>query len=110
LGEFTFLYSGSGSENIDISFTQGFADKLYNYVNRLNTGGSDSVQGAIDKEIQNLRTTNDSIQESVDRIDIQVNLFTEQLLIKFAALEAAIAASNSILDLLEAQTNAQNNQ
>lgn len=109
LGEFTFLYFGDGSESIDISYSQGFADKLYNYLDEVNTGGDGAIQGIVQSEIDNINDTNDSIQESIDRIDIQVNLYTEQLLLKFTALEAAIAASDSILDLLEAQTNAANN-
>ncbi len=109
LGELNFIYQGDGSESVDISYSQGFADSLYNYTEELNTGGDNSTQGLIQNEIEALRGSNDSIQESVDLIDIRVNNFTQTLLLRFSALEAAVAASNNILELLEAQVNATNN-
>jgi len=109
LGELTFLHFGSGTEAIDVSYSQGFADKVYNYLDGVVEGGAGAVQGLVQDEIDNLTESNDNFQTTIERIDAQVVTYREQLLIKFAALEAAIAASNSVLDLLEAQTNARNN-
>ena len=109
LGELTLLHFGDSSEAIDISYSQGFADKIYNYLEDILTGGENAIQGSIQDEIDSLKDSNDSLQTTIERIDARVVTYREQLLIKFAALEAAIAASNSTLDLLNAQTNAQNN-
>ena len=104
-GTFEFLYVGGSTETINFSVQQGIADQLFNNVENLATPST----GQIALEISSLLTSNDRIQDSIDRIDRQIVSYRERLLDQFAALEAAISASESILQLLDAQANARNN-
>lgn len=109
LADMVYVYTSSGSESIDISFSQGFADKLFLALDIAIDGTDTDITGAIEDEVSSLNDSSTSLQESIDKIDTRVNEYTQQLLQKFAALEAALSASNSTLQLLTAQTNAQNN-
>jgi len=65
--------------------------------------------GAIDLEIESLKSQNESAQASIDRIDDMIVSYRDQLLNKFAALEALVGAANQTLTLLDAQASARNN-
>lgn len=102
------IYTGDGTDTINISMSQGIADKMYNSIDNVLNGQSGifGAIGMIDEAITNLQNIDTSLQKSIDNINSQVETFREQLLNKFAALEAAITASNQLLELLSAQTNA----
>ena len=67
------------------------------------------AEGLIDAEIASLQTANEDLQESVDKIDVQVDDYIQKMLEKYAALEAAISSANQVLALLDAQTAAREN-
>ncbi|PIR32417.1 MAG: hypothetical protein COV36_04405 [Alphaproteobacteria bacterium CG11_big_fil_rev_8_21_14_0_20_44_7] len=97
----SFLYVSSSDAVVNFSFKQGVADKLYNSINDV-VGTTNS--GLINSQIESLQDSNESLQESIDNIDTQIDVYRERLLIQFSALEAAIAAANSVLQLLDAQS------
>lgn len=99
------IYSGDGTDSVNVTVTQGIADRLYNSL-------GDSLlddTGMIDLAIQALTDAQDDIQDDIDRIDEIVERYRDSLERQFAALEEAIAGINNILQLLEAQTQARNN-
>lgn len=101
-----FLYVGKTTESINFSFAQGIADKLFNSVEEIATENGTSL---IDSEIESLQSSNDNLEDSISSIDLQVEVYRDRLLDQFSALEAAIAASESILQLLDAQNESRNN-
>ena len=103
------IYTGDGSDVINISISQGVADKIFNSLDGIINGsgsGTAKAIGMIDEAIKNLQDTDTSLQKSIDTINDQVTTFRDQILTKFTALEGAISASNQFLQLLSAQTNA----
>jgi len=101
------VYTGSGSQSIDVSMSQGIADKMYNAVtNILNGNGGTGSVGMVDEEINNLTTTDNNLQTQITTINNQVSTYRTQLLNTYAQLEAAISSANSLLSLLSAQDNA----
>lgn len=106
LGGLELLYVGGSTETINFNFRQGIADTLFNSLEETFTGDS---TGLIAQEISGITTSSNRFQDSIDRIDAQIVTFRDRLLIQFAALEAAIASSESILQLLSAQSDARNN-
>lgn len=108
LNEIDFLYFGT-TDTMDITLGQGIADKLYNTVDQIVDGSNGATQGLIDDEIEALQDSNENLQDSIDRIDAQVERFRDRQLAIFAALEAAIAGANSVLQLLDAQASAREN-
>ncbi len=101
------IYTGDGTDVINISMVQGVADKMFNSLDgMLNGDGLSGSIGLIDDAIKNLQETDKTLQKSIDTINDRVTTFRDQLLTKFAALESAISASNQLLQLLSAQTNA----
>jgi flagellar hook-associated protein 2 len=99
------LYTGDGTDSLGVSFSQGLADKMFNSLDDI----LNETEGLITAEINGLQDSNKSMQESVDKIDLQIVDYRDKLLEKYSALEAAIASANQVLSLLDAQTNAQNN-
>lgn len=100
----SMLYSGGATSSFTVNVTQGIGDRLYNVLDSLLA----SDTGSIDAEIQGLEDSNTKLETDVALIDEQVTSYREDLLQKFSALEAAVASSNRLIDLLTAQTNVQN--
>lgn len=105
-----FFYTGtiSGTSTANVTTKQGVGDTVFNSLSAY-IDGIDGYIGAIDQEIESLQTQNESAQASIDRIDLTITSYRDQLLDRFAALEALVAASNQTLTLLDAQASARNN-
>ena len=106
------VYTGNGTDTVDVSMSQGIADKMYNAVNGMLNGitasgsSSTSSTGIIDAAIQSLTDQDTKLQDSITTINDQVATYRTQLLTKFSQLEASISAANQLLALLSAQSNA----
>lgn len=99
------LYSSTDSDTIDVSLTQGIGDRLYNSIDEV----LEEEDGVIDVAVDSILDINESLEESITRIDEQIETYRDQLLSKFASLEAAISSVNSLLQALDAQQQARNN-
>lgn len=107
----SFFYTGTptGVSTANIQVSQGVGDVMFNSIDSYLNGLDGSVS-AIDQEIESLQSQNTSAEASVERIDLMVTNYRDQMLERFSALEALISASNQTLLLLDAQSNARNNQ
>lgn len=104
LGGLNVLYTDSGDAVVTMTMTQGISDRLYNALH----DALNENEGIVAQEVRSLDERNVRLQQDIERIDAMVERFRETLLEKFSALEAAIAAVNSILQLLDAQAQARN--
>lgn len=99
------LYTATDDVTVNMSVTQGIADRLYNIMN-------DSLNedtGIVAQEIASLDERNERLEKDITRIDEIVENFRLTLLERFSALEAAISSVNNILQLLDAQADARAN-
>ncbi len=99
------IYSGTGDESgITVSTSQGIAAQIDGML----TGVLKANTGLLADEQSALSDKNALLQKQIDSITTQVNATRSQLLARFAALEKAITAANSALNLLNAQQQAGN--
>jgi flagellar capping protein FliD len=99
------IYSGSTDATINLDITQGIGDRLWNALD----GVLDDDNGMLTLEEAGIDDRNSRIESEITRIDEIVERYREQLLEKFSALERALASINTILQSLDAQSRAQNN-
>lgn len=99
------IYGGTSSSLSNVTIAQGFADKAYNTSN----DALDTTNGGIQVELDALAASDSKLTEQIEKINAQVVLFREQLLIKFTALEQAISRINTLLQALDAQDQARRN-
>ena len=85
-----------------LDVTQGIADRFYNFLD----AALDDEDGIVATELVSLSDRNERLEEDIARIDVIVENYRVTLLEQFSALEAAVSAVNSILQLLDAQANA----
>ena len=99
------IYSGSAATTSSITLSQGLGDRMYNALDtvvKADTGMLAVEQKAIsDKSAR--------AKKEVTRIDDMVERFRQSLLEKFSNLEKAVSSVNTILNSLNANTNAKNN-
>lgn len=98
------VYASTADGTASVNATQGIADKIFNV--------SDTVlktnTGTLAVELEALKDTEQRLQDDIDKINSQVEVYRQQLLDKFSRLEQAIANVNTLLASLEANDNARN--
>lgn len=92
------LYTGAGTENIDITVSQGIGDRLYNAVE-----AAVETDGSIDTAVDALNDREDRLQDDIDTLEERIESFRIQQFNIFTALEIAVSQANTILQLLDAQ-------
>ncbi|MBI1275714.1 flagellar filament capping protein FliD [bacterium] len=100
------VYANTVDATIDVHMTQGIADRLYNVADNI----TNSTSGLIATEKDGLTSQNDRYNTDIDRLNEQIEKYRQQLLARFSQLEQAIANVNTLLQSLDAQSNAYNNQ
>ena len=97
------VYTGAAAgETVNVTgVSQGIGDRLYNTID-----GLTDTDGPIALETDALGTRNQRLEEDIVRIERRVEDFRQFLILKFAALEAALALSNALLDQVKATTDA----
>lgn len=100
------IYGGTADTTANISLSQGIADRIYNVVET----ALDDNEGTIKAELDGLRESDERLEADIARIDEIVERFRQQQLERFAALEALINSTNTILQSLDAQANAAANR
>ena len=99
------IYSGAAIASATVHVTQGIGDRLFNAID----GFLDDDTGQLAIEIDNIDSTNTRYQSEIDKIDAAIERYRQDLLDKFASLEAALSKVNTLLQSLDAQAQAQNN-
>lgn len=93
------IWVGQGSDNIDVTATQGVADRIFNNLDRVLGDGD----GSLTKVADALDRQSADFQKEIGRIDERADRLREQLVAKFTALEAAMATAKALLDQVKAQ-------
>jgi flagellar hook-associated protein 2 len=101
---FEFIYVGSGSETIEISYTQGVADRIFNL-----TDSYTEDDGVLDTRIEDLRDQNEDYERDIGNLQVRLDSYVERLRLQFSELESALSNVNSILTFLEADSAAREN-
>jgi flagellar hook-associated protein 2 len=95
-----FTYSGSTSQSITVTSTQGIATQLYQVAKTYS-----SSSGALQTLITNLTDRDNVLQQKVDDIDSAASAYQAQLQVQYAAYQAAIESANNTLTYLKALLN-----
>lgn len=95
-----FTYSGSTSQSITVTSTQGIATQLY----QISKNYSSST-GALQTLITNLTDRDSELQQKVDDIESAASAYQAQLQVQYAAYQAAIESANNTLTYLKALLN-----
>ncbi len=93
-------WSGIGSATITATATSGVAERLFTDLDSV----LDDVDGALTVAADNLDEANDRYRQDITRIDERVELFRERLILRFSALEAALATADAMLNQIRATT------
>lgn len=99
------VYSGDGSDNINVSLTQGIADRIYNDLDSI----LDKDTGVLASEVNGLNDANERLDDNIDRDTVQLERERDLLIARFAQVEAIISQLNSVLRFFEAEQAAQRN-
>ncbi len=100
-----YVFAVAGDATINVTISQGFGDRFYN----LATSFVDVSTGTLTQEIKSLSDTKTRNTEQITSIDDKLTAYREKLVAQYAALESALSRSNQLLSLLDAQSNARNN-
>jgi flagellar hook-associated protein 2 len=92
------LYTGSGNDIITVNYTQGIADRTYNFLENYTQSN-----GLIDIAVENLEKSITSINEDIEDQQTKIEDYRKSLTKKYARLEEQIAKANNLSMLLEAQ-------
>lgn len=95
---YTFVFTGSSAQSIDISLSTGIAELLYNAADPV----ADSTDGSIQTLIDNLTAVDDDLQTKSDSIRSAAETYQTNLSARYARYQAAIAAAESTQDYLTA--------
>ncbi len=98
------VYASTADGTASVNATQGIADKIFNVgdtVLKANTG-------TLAVELEALKDADTRLQDNIDKINAQVEVYRQQLLDKFSRLEQAIANVNTLLASIDANDNARN--
>lgn len=98
------IFTGTDIVTGTVNVSQGLGDRIFNSLDNL----LDEDVGALSVELDTLTERTDRYQEEITRIDEQVEAYRDTLVQRFSALEAAIARVNTILQSLDAQSQARN--
>ncbi len=89
---FTFVYAGSSSVAVDLSFSSGIAERLYNV--------ADSSDGTLASLMTDLEETNETLAAQSEDITERAETYRSNLTSRYAAYQAAIESAESMLDYL----------
>jgi len=93
---FTFVYAGSDSKSVDISFSTGIAELLYN----ISDAATDAESGTLTSLIDNLADADDRLSAKSDDIRTAAETYRTNLTQRYASYQAAISQAESLQDYL----------
>jgi len=92
---YTLVFAGTSSTSIDVSFSTGLAEQLYN---ASNAAGKDG--GSLTTLIDNLTDLDDTLQTKSDDIRSRAETYRTNITARYAQYQAAISAAESSLTYL----------
>ncbi len=98
----TYVFASSADATVHVTVTQGFGDRFYNLADSI----TNTTDGSITNELSSISDQKSRNTDKINTINDQVSTYRDQLSTQYANLESAISSANSILDLLDAQANA----
>ena len=98
------VYASTADGTASVDATQGIADKIFNIADSVLKTGT----GTLAVELNSLKDSDTRLQDNIDRINAQVEVYRQQLLDKFSRLEQAISNVNTLLSSLQANDDARN--
>lgn len=96
------LWTGRGSATIDVTATQGVADRLHNLLE----AALDDVDGTLTRATENLGERSTDHRAEIERIEARAERYRQQLIERFGAMEAALAVAKSMLEQVRASVAA----
>ena len=99
----SFVFTGSTSQSIDVTLSQGIADQMWQAVSTV----ADESDGTLTTMITSLEDANTDLETRISTIEANAETYRTYLLEKYAAIEAKLSEAQSVLDLLEALNNAE---
>lgn len=99
------LYSSPTDATINVTIAQGFGDRLYNTLNN----AIDATKGTITQAVKAISDQESRNKDEIAKINDNVASYRDQITQKYAELESALTKANSLLQLLQAQSDARNN-
>lgn len=101
----TFVFTGNSSETVDLSFSTGLVETLFNETDAY----SNSDDGVLTDLITSITETNDDLQEEADDIRSRAEVYQDNLTARYSEYQAAIEEAQSMLDYLDAISNSGDN-
>jgi flagellar hook-associated protein 2 len=92
------IYASTATATITAKFTQGIADRIFNssdFALKVNTG-------SIAIELTGIKERTDRLNVDIANLNLQIEVFQQQLISKFSALEQAISRVNNLLSSMAA--------
>jgi len=96
------IYGSSATSTINVTATQGIADTVYNSSNAATTANT----GTLAIAMQSLQDSDTRLNQDITNVNAQVAVYQQQLVNEFSALEQAISQTNTLLQSLNANSNA----
>lgn len=91
------IYSGDGTDTINVELSQGIGDRLFNLLD----GVLEEDDGLVDVAVDTLSDQNEDLQSEIDDLNEQIENFRQTLVLQFTALEESITQINVLLGFLE---------
>ncbi|HVX77508.1 MAG TPA: flagellar filament capping protein FliD [Bradyrhizobium sp.] len=95
---FTFSFSGTTSESVDVSLSYGIASLLYNAADQ----ASDTTTGTVQTIISGLEDTDTTLQNRIDDIDSAAEIYQSELTARYAEYEEQISEAETTQQYLTA--------
>ncbi|SIS60346.1 flagellar filament capping protein FliD [Insolitispirillum peregrinum] len=100
----TLVYTGDTTQSITVTLSQGMADQLYHQMDNY----ADSSDGSLADAISTLDDQIDSWGDDIDNITTRAEKYRTTLEAKYTAMQTAYETAQILLDQLEANSNASN--
>lgn len=92
------IYASTSSATINVTATQGIADKLFNTSDQ----ALQTNTGLLPIEQQRIQKSTDRLNADINTINAQIAVYQQQLAQKFSVLEQAVSRVNNLLQSLAA--------
>jgi flagellar hook-associated protein 2 len=92
-----FVFSGTSSESISVTTSQGIADRIY----QISDAASDTTSGSIQNIVSNLETQDTNLQAKASSLQARADDYQTYLLDRYGRLESSISQANQLQDILK---------
>lgn len=96
------IWSGAGSTSIDVTATQGIAERLFTTLEAT----LDLVDGELATSADSLETLNERHLVDIERIESRAEDYRQRLIERFAVMESALSLAKAMLEQVRTTTEA----